>query len=301
MNKFHLIFFAISFLSILHISADAATVKEVRDISYTDGNNSDNSLTKLNMFIPENVENPSVLMWVGGGAWAYVDRDRETSICKKIAEEGILTISVGHRLSPALLWEPYRKTGIKHPEHVKDLAKAFQWIYENIDNYGGNKESIFIGGFSSGAQLTTLLASNEKYLAEFGLSSDLICGVIPVAGCYDIRHYHDILTGFDSTMAEKHIYPVFGETEAEWEDASPKNYIDDFDVPMLLMSEGKSYIYSEIFEKLLNEKACPSLQVLNAHKENHTSLWKALGSDKENLYRNAIIDFIKITASETEG
>lgn len=269
------------------------SIRVINDISYYENKGIDSNLTKLNLVIPQGKKNLPVFIWIGGGAWAYVDRNKEMDLCRKMAEKGILMVSVGHRLSPALIWEPKNKVGIKHPEHIKDIAKAFKWTYENIEEYGGSKENIFVGGYSSGAQLSALLAADKKYLEELGLSTKSIKAVIPVAGCYDIQHYREYEIGLDSTLAEKHIYPVFGLTDEEHIDASPITYIEDFDTPMLMVTESYAYIFSVLFEKALHEKGYKKFQVLNAHQETHNSLWTKMSKDEHCIYRDYIIEYIK--------
>lgn len=63
-----------------------------------------------------------------------------------------------------------------------------------------------MSGQSAGGHLSSLLATNEKYLKEQGLSSDQIAGVIPISGVYRI---------FNNS------FQAFGADRANWQDASP--------------------------------------------------------------------------------
>ncbi|WNJ17919.1 alpha/beta hydrolase [Pontibacter sp. G13] len=252
------------------------------------------NLTQVNFLIPEGVDNPPVFLWIGGGAWAYVNRHQEMALCRKIAERGIAVVSIGHRLSPALIWEPKRETGIKHPEHVKDVAKAFKFVKDHAADYGYNPDQMFIGGFSSGAHLSTLLAMDKRYLEAEGLSQDDIRGIIPVGGGYDIPHYRVELIKEDPSYETNHINPVFGDTHEEHVDASPVTYIDDFKVPMLMVSENSTYVYSVVFEQLLREIGYTNFQVLNAHDQDHGSLWRHLSNAENSMYREYILDFIRV-------
>ena len=75
--------FLLPFLFIVTIQAQPATyeIKEINNISYYSNGSLDSDLTQLNILIPEGVQNPPVLMWIGGGAWAYVDRHKEMKLC----------------------------------------------------------------------------------------------------------------------------------------------------------------------------------------------------------------------------
>jgi hypothetical protein len=271
------------------------------DIPYYENTNADSNLTKLNLIIPETDEKEiPVFLWIGGGAWAYVDRKKEMDICFKMAEQGIIVLSVGHRLSPALIWEPFREEGVKHPEHVRDIAKAVKWTVDNIEKYGGSKDKIFIGGFSSGAQLSALLGMDERYLKEVGLSFDNLKGIIPIAGCFDIQQYKEVLCGADPSYAEKHFDPVFGKTEEELIEYSPMTYLDSLQIPMLVITEGQSYVYTEVFEKAIKEKGYHNAHFINLYDESHRSLWMKLRDEKNCMYRNYIVDYIYKMSEENE-
>lgn len=273
-------------------------ITETLDIPYYENEGMHSELTRLNILAPESITNAPVFIWIGGGAWAYVDRHKEMDLCRHMAKQGILMVSVGHRLSPALLSEPRRHEGVRHPAHVTDLANAFKWVYEHIGEYGGDRDNIFVGGFSSGAQLSTLLATDKRYLEALGLSAGLIRAIIPVGGGYDIPHYRDLLAEADSSYLENHIYPVFGETEEAQLDASPISYLDGFETPLLMISERNTYPYSIVFEEALSSNGHPDFQVFNAHNETHASLWTALSKESDCLYRDLIVGYIRFMSGK---
>ena len=288
-----LILSSVLFLSFKIGPGGEVILKEYNNIPYyPKGSKYDSELTQLNLIIPEGVENPPMFLWIGGGAWAYVNRHQEMALCRALAKKGIAMASVGHRLSPALLTPKKNPEGIKHPEHIKDIAQAFKWIYDQAEKYGYGKNNIFVGGFSSGAHLSALLAADGKYLEAVGLSTEIIKAIVPIGGAYDIPDYKMALLKEDPSYLENHINPVFGNTESEQIDASPMTYIDQFNTPMLLMSESETYEYNVKFEKALSEKNKNNYLVLNCHNETHASLWTKLSKEEDCIYRNYIADFI---------
>ena len=295
-----LLLFASSFL--LFSSVNAVS-KEARALNYElteklnipyypDGHEHNSDLTQVNLLIPKGVKNPPVLIWIGGGAWAYVDRHKEMELCRKIANKGVLVVSAGHRLSPALLREEKRLEGINHPEHVKDIAQAFKWVHDNAQKYGYSNDNIYVGGFSSGAHLSTLLAADKRYLAAHNLSPANIKAIIPVAGGYDIPEYRKFLIEVDPSYEKNHINAVFGETNEAHVDASPITYIEEFDTPMLMFSENDTYNYSTGFEQRLRERGFKKFQVVNAYDETHASLWTKMSKEENYWYRNLIVDYL---------
>lgn len=166
-------------------------------------------------------------------------------------------------------------------------------MYDHGKEYGYDTDNIFVGGYSSGAHLSALLAMDNRYLSELGLSNKMIRAIIPVGGGFDIPHYKESLLKEDPAYLENHINPVFGETHEEHIDASPSTFIDSLITPMLLVSESETFEYNVVFEQLLTEKGFQNFDVLNVHSETHGSLWRKLGSPEPCIYRDYILSYIK--------
>src|SRR5262249_56357633 len=70
-----------------------------------------------------------------------------------LARQGIGVVLPNYRLSPE----------VKHPEHVKDIARAFAWTRAHIAQYGGDPDKIFLAGHSAGAHLVALPSTPRPY------------------------------------------------------------------------------------------------------------------------------------------
>ena len=214
--------------------------------------------------------------------------------CRSLAKRGIIVASVGHRLSPALLGKKKIKEGIKHPEHVKDIAQSIKWLVDYSEEHGFKTEKLFVGGFSSGAHLAALIAMDETYLKDLGLSIDIIKGIVPVGGGFDIPHYKQDLIKEDPSYEFNHINVVFGKTHEEHLNASPTEFIDNLKASVLIISEKDTYKYNKIFEDLLVEKQYPDFQVINVHNMTHGGLWMDFIKNEKSIYADYIANFIKI-------
>ena len=272
--------------------------KEINNILYVEKSNvEEDTLQRLNLVLPEKILNAPIVIWIGGGAWSYVNRNMEMDLGRRFAKEGIAFASIGHRLSAATWKIPTQTSGVKHPAHVKDLALAFKWIYDHASTYGYSREKIYVGGFSSGAHLTALLAMDPRYLGEMGLPGNTIKGIGPIAGAYDILDYYNAFLNSKehSAMAETHVKAVFGETEKDMVDASPTSYIDGFKIPMLLISENSTYGYTTLFEDKLRNSGYRNFQVLHLNAMGHGELWRNLSYEDKSIYRDYIVSFVKQT------
>ncbi|WP_367387957.1 alpha/beta hydrolase [Lewinella sp. LCG006] len=292
-----LLFFC--FLCVLQLQSqeerDTFSYREIRDIPYLSPEEIvADSLQRLHLVLPEGIEQPSLLLWIGGGAWSFVDRNMEMNLARQFARRGIAVAAVGHRLSSGAFSERRKATGVQHPSHIQDIAAAFKWLQENGAEYGYNAKHIFVGGFSSGAHLAALLATDERYLAAHGLSQEHIRGIIPVAGAYDLVDYYNAFANSESpesrAMAITHVNDVFGDALVE---ASPTTYLDQLKTPMLLISEGALYEYTKVFEEKIWASTYRDCQIFHVFNFNHAGLWRDISNAPDSQTRKVMIDFIK--------
>src|SRR5438874_2403382 len=105
-------------------------VEVFSNIAYYEGADADPVRHKLDIYVPKHTRDFPVLFFVHGGAWRLGNKNHfgiYASLGKALAREGIGLVSPNYRLSPQ----------VKHPEHIKDVARAFAWTHRNIAKYGG--------------------------------------------------------------------------------------------------------------------------------------------------------------------
>lgn len=289
-----LLLITLMIFAVQHAPCQSQPVREIFNLLYVEETHLANEkLQRLNLAIPEGVKDFPLLIWIGGGAWSYVDRNVEMDLARKLAAAGIGVASVGHRLSPALWRDSSLSAGIQHPAHIQDIAAAARWLHDHSADYGYDRDKIFTGGFSSGAHLATLLFMDERYLAEVGLSRSIIKGIIPISGTYDIMDYYETLAnGNRPELADLHVKAVFGEDQSDFEEASPVSYLGNLSVPMLIMADHNLFNYSKIFEDRLLETDFRNFQVLYIHDLSHAELWRHISRKEKSAYREMIITFI---------
>ncbi|MEM9170676.1 MAG: alpha/beta hydrolase [Pseudomonadota bacterium] len=279
--------------SMATIFSVTAGAKTYTDIPYT-AQAAPTDLQRLNLVVPDAQATATpLLVWIGGGAWAYVDRDKEMDMAERLSSAGIAVASVGHRLSPAVWRDPALDTGVQHPAHVEDVASAVAWLRDNAQTYGIDVDRIFIGGFSSGAHLATLVASDATYLKGVGLTTDAIAGVVAIGGTYDIPDYHRAFaTGSRPELAVEHVEAVFGSDPASMAAASPAAHIETFDRPLLLVSDRNTYGYTRLYEDALVENERAAVTVVHARNLGHGPLWLHLSNDDDSFLRDMIATFV---------
>lgn len=249
----------------------------------------------LNLVCALQEENAPLLIWIGGGAWSHTNKDVELNIAKKLAASGINVATVGHRLSSEVWRTPDRTEGIKHPEHIKDIASATRWLMNNEEFCHYNKDNIFVGGFSSGAHLAMLIGSNPEYLEKVGLTTSIVKGIIGISGAYDIEDYNNaFLESENPHMSEVHVQAVFGHTREQFFSASPVNYIQNISAPLLIICDNALTRYTEHFVKKLQEHNFNNYELHYAQEFNHSEIWRSLSQD-DSVYRRLMEKFINET------
>ncbi len=187
------------------------------NIAYYDGPDAHPIKHRLDLFVPEGLNDAPVLIFVHGGGWTSGDKNLYSFIGRAFAEQGFVTAVINYRLSPQ----------VQHPAHIEDVARAFVWVYRNISRYGGNPEKIFVMGHSAGGHLIALLALDEKYLKAQGLTLAAIKGAIPISGIYDVTI---------EPPAPANVYRiVFGTDPQVRRDASPITHAGPNKPPFLIM------------------------------------------------------------------
>src|SRR5438477_9094130 len=95
-------------------------VEVVADVDYYKGDDADRVKHKLDLYLPRGQKDFPVLFFVHGGAWRSGDKNffgAYSSLGRFYARRGVGTVVTNYRLSPR----------VRHPEHVRDVARAFAW------------------------------------------------------------------------------------------------------------------------------------------------------------------------------
>jgi len=185
----HVIILSVVFLfSIISCSRNAGRNTDnfvvKRDINYrieNNLNNYDKERCKLDLYLPENIQDFPILVWFYGGSLKRGDKkDRiNVRLASYFAQSGIAVAMVNYRLSPKATY----------PSYIQDAASSIAWVKKNISNYGGSNKEIFIGGHSAGAYLVLMVALDSSYLGKYGLRpDDDLAGVIALSG-QTMTHY----------------------------------------------------------------------------------------------------------------
>jgi len=151
----------------------------VTNISYIPGDTTNRH--KLDVYYRKNAVSNKTILFVPGGAWRQGDKDYYEALASTLCSFYNYTVVVtNYRLSNS------EDGQAVHPDHIMDVASAFKWVMQNVGNYGGSQDSVFLFGQSAGGHLVTLLAADEQYLQQVGYSNQNIRGIISMSGAYTL-------------------------------------------------------------------------------------------------------------------
>ncbi|MBT2187397.1 alpha/beta hydrolase [Sphingobium nicotianae] len=213
-----------------------------------------------------------VLVFVHGGGFVQGDKTSEGSpfydnIGAFAVDEGWVGVTMTYRLAPDHRW----------PAGGEDVAAAVDWLRENIAQYGGDPERIFVMGQSAGA------VHVAEYVARF---SPKIAGALLLSGIYDVT------TALPSPL---HV-AYYGEDRAAYGPTATVTGIINAKIPVLItVSEYDAEDFqmqaaSLAYRYTQQHKAMPRLHWLHGH--NHLSPVLEIGTPGSDLERH-IIDFIR--------
>jgi acetyl esterase/lipase len=230
--------------------------KIIRNIAYYQGADADPVRHRLDVYVPKDQKDFPVLFMVHGGGWIHGNKDHlgiYSALARTFTRHGIALVCPNYRLSPK----------VRHPEHIRDVARAFAWTYRNIEKYGGRAEEIFVSGHSAGGHLCSLLATDSTYLKEQKLSVRTIKGVIPLSGLF--------------TIPNEPVFEIpFGKNKDVHKNASPIQYVRAGLPPFLLILgdnelPGCDGPQAKAYCKALKSKDVSS-QILIVPRRNHMSI-----------------------------
>jgi acetyl esterase/lipase len=239
------------------VPAKTYEVDTLLNLTYYEGADADKAKHKLDLYLPKDAKDYPVLIFVHGGAWRHGDKNFMGVYSKfgsSCAKHGIGAVVTNYRLSP----------GVQHPEHIRDVARAFAWTQKNIKKYGGNPNELFICGHSAGGHLAALLGTDERYLKAEGLDLKAIRGVISMSGVYRLPEQSPFFKS------------QFGEDPEVRKDASPLVHVHEGVPPFLILYAENELAYcdkatAESFCKALCDKKCQAT-ARQIKQRNHVTL-----------------------------
>ncbi|MDD2876227.1 MAG: alpha/beta hydrolase [Acidiphilium sp.] len=180
-----------------------------------------NPYHRLDIYRPAHQRAPlPVVIFFYGGSWQTGTRAEYRFVGAALARLGLIVAIPDYRLYP----------DVRYPDFIHDAAKATAWALDQIVDYGGDPQAVFVAGHSAGAYLAMMLALAGEYMAAANSDRSLLAGAIGLAGPYDFL------------PITKPVYrKIFGDA-ADLANTQPIAHVDAEAPPALLLTGAKDRV-----------------------------------------------------------
>lgn len=188
-----------------------------------------------------------VVFFIHGGSWMTGSKDLYTKLGKNFYARGFVTVIINYRLFPST--DVYGM--------VDDCRAAFAWCQNHIEEYGGNKEQIFLMGHSAGGHLAAVTGLREEDPWR------TVAGFILI-DAFGLSAYHFLTV--HGVMMPEFFAGIFGKLESQWIKAAPDKMVRENLPPFLILSGGATYPFlandNDNFTRILKAKGNNCQQII---------------------------------------
>lgn len=234
----------------------------------------DNSL--LQVYVGNNRNHPRraarVLVLVHGGGFTRGGLESLTTVATHFAGLGFVVVNTTYPLAPEH----------QFPAGAQAVSEAVTWVRDNISEYNGNPEQIFVLGHSAGG----------NHVANFGLRPGLLRGEVPAVAGIIIGSPAVTLEPDEVAEAER---AYFGADTSTWAEKSLLGNVENTSMPVLIMlaENDPSHMWhgaADLFSELVSgHGAKPRLRQMPSH--GHISYITSIGTS-DRIAEEEILDFI---------
>ena len=137
---------------------------------------------RLDICRPVGAAAAPVVVFFYGGAWRSGNKKLYRYVAKALARRGYVAVVPDYRIYPE----------VRYPEFLEDGAQVVRWVKDNVADFGGDPDKVFLKGHSAGAHIAAMLSLDARWLHKVGLNPGRdIAGLIGLAGPYDYMPLRD--------------------------------------------------------------------------------------------------------------
>ena len=184
------------------------TVKGLLDVPY-----GDHADEVVDIFPAAGAGTSPVIVFFHGGAWTRGSKNGYSFPAAEFVPRGVAWVATEFTKVPDGTLA----------NQVRQNRDAVAWVYNNADEYGFDRDRIYIAGHSSGGDMCAmgLVTAWDK---SHGLPHDLVKGATAISGMYDLEAVY---------LSYRNNYLHL--TEAEWRANSPILHIPkDYGAPLII-------------------------------------------------------------------
>lgn len=205
------------------------SIHRSKDIIYLEADSEINlPEKKLNVFHQKKAENLPVMIFIHGGSWNSGKKEIYDFLGSRFARRDVVTVIIDYPLAP----------DYQLPSMELATVKAVQWVYENIEEYGGDPYEIYISGHSAGAHLAALAAIKEAPYEQLGMTNPLKGAILNDPAGLDWYWFLNERKGEPDGSDN---YDAFTDDPQVWRAYSPIYFLNENQLPILLLEGERTY------------------------------------------------------------
>jgi acetyl esterase/lipase len=210
-------------------SCSLKRITRTKNIPYLPADSVTNKVARrLDIYAPRIKDTPTdVFVFIHGGNWSSGTKSLYSFLGSRMARKGVLTVIIEYPLSPEANYQ----------QMASASAKAVQWIKENINQYGGNADRIFVSGHSAGGHLAALISIRPEYFDSLAMPNPIKGLILIDAAGLDMYGY----LKEEKLEATHPFLQTFSRNEDIWKQASPLYFLHAGMPPMLILMGEKTY------------------------------------------------------------
>ena len=213
---------------------------------------------------------PPLFLFIHGGYWQRNDKDMFAFVADGPRPHGIDVALVGYTLAPDV-----RLTDI-----VAEIHRSLTFLSERADDFGFDRDKLFVGGWSAGGHLTAMVANHPACR-----------GGLPISGIFDLE-----------PIALNYLNEKLALDPTEIAALSPLRVLPDHMPPLRIFVGGQELPelqrQSTTYAEAARERGLPvTLTVLPGH--NHFSILDEI-SRPEGAITRALVELIDAKAATTD-
>jgi len=191
--------------------------------------------SKLDIYYVPDDKPKRLLVFIHGGSWVHGNKNHLRTadpFIQWFLKRGFVVAAPNFRLATP----PGELQKVTYKEQATDIARALSWLNNHRSKYGIIEKEVFLLGFSSGAHLVPLIATDTSYLKSVGLTPDYIKATISLdVHTYDVPYALQLMKGSVVDRNIPLIKFLFGNSKKEQRLASPAFYVSKSFVPPSLI------------------------------------------------------------------
>ena len=119
----------------------------------------------LDVYYPKEPKKFATIVWFHGGGLTSGSKE----IPEALRDQGFCVVAPNYRLSPK----------VQSPKYIEDAAAAVAWVFNHINQLGGDSTLIYLSGHSAGGYLDLMVGLDKKWLNTYHINANQIAGLIP--------------------------------------------------------------------------------------------------------------------------